>query len=142
MSIHKPSLVVGASFVAACVVALGAMRASTSPSPAHSAVSYPTVQVAGIPTPGQMVVIKEGTPYVVPAGRRFVLTALGSPAITQGARLFVDNVQEVDAYPSASTATASLVPVPVGFSVAGGATITVVGNFAGTGRAWGYVAAP
>jgi hypothetical protein len=143
MTIHKPSLVLGASFVVACLVAVGAVQSTAAPSPAHAAVSYPTVQVAGIPTPGQMVVIREGTPFVVPEGRRFVLTALGSTQQTYGGRLYVNNVLEVNSILGGGTyPTASLFPTPVGFSVASGSTIRVEGAFVLTGRAWGYVAAP
>jgi hypothetical protein len=147
MQVHKPSLFLGAAVVGACLVAASAVQSSTAPVPTHAGVSFPTIQVAGLPTPGQMVVIKEGTPYVVAAGRRFVLTAIGTPSLGIGCRLFVDGVQELTGHPTSGTApTASVVPVAPGFSVAAGSTITVTdagfGGTNGNGRAWGYVAAP
>jgi len=43
------------------------------------------VQVEGVPTPQQMMRVKQGTPFTVPAGKLFVVTGVGAETMSQGA---------------------------------------------------------
>lgn len=61
-------------FVVAGVIAFTTSQAA----PPHMLPVPTTIRIEYAPHPRDMVRIKEGTPYVVPAGRIFVLTALGS----------------------------------------------------------------
>jgi hypothetical protein len=109
------------------------------------------------PSPRDMVQIRDGTPYVVPAGRLFVLTGLGTNtnAGYQGgsfATLSLNGQQEVVGQASSDGGSygaigigsiASVSPVPPGFTAPAGSTIAVSGSgggSAGVGRAWGYLA--
>lgn len=99
-----------------------------------------------MPHPRDMVQIREGTAFVVPAGKLFVLTGLG--AIMPGPRaLRVNGVQELSAgwhEPGPGIAeVVTVAPVPLGFTVAAGSTVEVgAGAPNGPGRAWGYLANP
>lgn len=94
-----------------------------------------------LPHPRDMVQIKEDVPFVVPAGKLFVLTALGGANVNAStAQLFVDGQEEVSARMGGGTGyDPRMVPLASGFTVPAGATITVIG-FAHVGRAWGYLA--
>ena len=100
------------------------------------------IEVVGIPDPRDMIVIDEAIPYVVPTGKLFVLTGLGSTktGTAAGARLFVDGAQVLQ-NPGSTNATTSMFPVPPGFTVPAGSTITLL-HTSGTplvARAWGYL---
>jgi hypothetical protein len=96
------------------------------------------------PEPRDMVQIKEGAPYTVPVGRTFVLTGLGDiSGCTGGTVLFVDSQQEERAGVIAGVvaSASTVVPVPTGFTVSAGHTISLTAA-CGTnaGRAWGCLA--
>lgn len=99
-----------------------------------------TVNVQYMPDPRDMVQISEGVPYVVPAGKLFVLTGLGSSSYSYSpsAVLKVDGHYEVSA--TSPTGDSSVRPVPAGFAVSAGKTIELLVNGQGDGRAWGYLA--
>jgi len=127
--------VVGSALTLA-VVGLMSMT-QVLPAGQHVIVSYG-------PEPRDMVQIKEGTPFVVPNGKLFVLTGLGDIyGCSGGTDLFVDSQQEERAGVIAGVvANASTVsPVPTGFAVSAGHTISLTA-LCGTnaGRAWGYLA--
>ena len=96
------------------------------------------------PDPRDMVQIREGTPYTVPAGKLFVPTALGkSNGFNSLIYLNVNSQTEVVGWglynTTGTTAFTSMAQVPLGFTVPAGSTITVTGG-SGDGRAWGYLA--
>lgn len=136
MRVHLPSVAIS---LLACVVVIVTMSQAVPGS------NSPRIEYG--PHPRDMIQIKEGTPYIVPAGRIFVLTALGTTN-SQGARLRVNgqeecyggliNGQAVAGYSSEFSVAA----VPTGFTVGEGATIDVEDSSpnALTGRAWGYLA--
>ena len=100
------------------------------------------LRVEYIPHPRDMVQVQEGTPYVVPTGKLFVLTSLG--VTTQGPTcyLHVNGQTEVVVYVGAPYAGGSnMVAVPSGFTVQPGATVDVItaGSSTGYARAWGYL---
>ena len=109
------------------------------------------VTVDGIPTPQQMVQIKEGQTFVVPPGKIFVLTALGTKFYPEGGpvALLVNDEIEVEFDGTAGSVTLGLAawdypsvkPVPPGFTVPAGSTIKAErGPGSGlSGRAWGYL---
>ena len=73
ITIHPLSFLLGAGVLALVALATSAQR--TSEFLGHG--SNSTVRVAGIPHPNEIIRIDEGTPYVVPNGRRFVVIVLG-----------------------------------------------------------------
>jgi hypothetical protein len=78
------------------------------------------LEVQGIPVPANMVQIKEGTPYAVPAGRTFVLTALGTFGSCT-CTLFVDGNTE-------AVTTGLIAAMPAGLAVPPASTITVLAH--------------
>jgi hypothetical protein len=98
------------------------------------------------PHPRDMVQIKEGAPYVVPASKLFVLTGLGDNfGGCPGTVLYVNGQQEVTRVEGAGVfpAYCSIIPTPPGFTAQAGSTITVsvtAGCSPPQGRAWGYLA--
>ena len=94
------------------------------------------LRVAGIPAPEDMILIREGLPFVVPDGKIFVLTAVGRSYGTGGANYIkIDGAIELQ-FNAATPVNMS--SVPPGFAVPAGSTIEVsMGE--GYGRAWGYL---
>lgn len=109
--------------------------------------TLPTARVEVGPHPRDMVQIREGSPYVVPPGKYFVLTGLGS--IAGGG---TDNVLRVNGQIEARTLFYAgsgpiftggyLTAVPTGLAIPWGSTVEVTTSGAplGGGRAWGYLA--
>lgn len=132
-NIHVPSIVIGV--LAATVVLMSMGQSSPVLGP-------PRIEYG--PHPRDMVQIKQGTPYTVPAGRIFVLTGLGdNQNLNQLARLQVDGQDELTMFGATGGAyppSPSVGPVPVGLTVAGGRTVTIVSS--NQGRAWGYLSQP
>lgn len=99
-----------------------------------------------LPHPRDMVQIKEGVPYTVPAGKIFVLTALGGSGY--GPRVLrVDGIEEsLGGFYNSATYSGvvpgnSVVEVPIGFTARAGSIVDVGnGSTGGAGRAWGYLA--
>ena len=142
ISIHPLSLALGLVFGGICLLSMG--QATFTPTPLGS-----TVRVEYMPHPRDMVTIRGATPYVVPPGKVFVLTGLGTTTPTAyGASLNVNGVQEIQA-PTASPGWNNMTirEVPPGFTVAAGSTIEVCepngqpsACLETTPRAWGYLA--
>jgi hypothetical protein len=106
------------------------------------------------PNARDMIQIKEGVPYTVPANRMFVLTGLGTTVLTSNygttCELRVNGVREVSggfvvtgsANGGGMSEGCSVASTPNCFMVSAGATIEVKeltpNSF--NGRAWGYLA--
>jgi len=137
VSIHPFSALAGAGLLGLALLASGAVQVPGSAQPIMF--SNGLVRVAGIPDPRQMVVIKEGAPFIVPAGKILVVTALG--ALTNGivVDLLVDGQKEAEVVANMPTANPGTIdPLPVGLTVHAGSTVE---PFCGSifGRAWGYL---
>ena len=98
--------------------------------------------------PQDMVQIRQGVPYAVPAGKLFVLTALGTNLATPNdhgeARLFVDGQRScsmpVTTNSSQTPSISSIAPVPLGPTFSAGSVLTVVASDPWlSARAWGYL---
>jgi len=110
----------------------------------------PIVRVQYMPHPRDMVQIKQGTPYTVPAGRILVITGLGTGAhFTSGKDEVTLKINGVSEAMTASEVScfngdgvgSSMVTVPPGCSATAGSTVEVVeGGGQTSGRAWGYLA--
>ena len=75
ITIHPGSALAGAALAAVSLLASSAVQTTT-----HSSIPAPwrdPIRVVGIPDPRDMVLIKEGQPFIVPPGRTFVLTGMG-----------------------------------------------------------------
>ena len=130
---HVPSLVIGV--LAATVVLMSMGQSSPVLGP-------PRIEYG--PHPRDMVQIKEGTPYTVPVGRIFVLTGLGSTLTASGLTFFKVNGEDLligGWSGGVGGQTATVAPIPMGCTVAGGSVISLVSG-AGQGRAWGYLSQP
>src|SRR5689334_21621039 len=137
--IHPLSVLLGLALAALCFVTM-----SQTP-----VIGPAAIRIEYIPHPRDMVKIREGTPYVVPAGKLFVLTALGSTYPVSGGervRLFVNGQDEAltrlsNSYNGSSPSSSDIVPVPPGFTVGAGSVITLLegGPTATDARAWGYL---
>ena len=111
------------------------------------------VRVEYGPHPRDMVQIKEGAPFVVPAGRVFILTALGARGGVNGeAALRADGKDEIFAANMTYASTGSMAGVgnatsmklvPPGFTACAGTTLEAMYGsslFTDDARAWGYLA--
>jgi hypothetical protein len=138
INLHLPSLAAGVA--ASALVLLSMSQGAPQISPPR--VSYG-------PHPRDMIQIKEGMPYVVPAGTVFVLTGLGTAVLNDNlgieCHLKVNGQREVGAgmvvSGGNSGSASSVAPVPGGFTAQAGATIegeSVVLS-GQNGRAWGYL---
>lgn len=97
------------------------------------------VRVAGIPDPRAMVVIREGLPFVVPAGKALAITGLGAAAGGTQATLRVDGGNSLVAIGNWSVGSScSVCPTPPGIAAGAGATVAVDSGTS-LGRAWGYL---
>jgi hypothetical protein len=128
---HVLAALVGSASALGVVVLLS--MSEVMPAGQHVLVGYE-------PNPRDMVQINEGTQYVVPGGKLFVLTALGRTqnGSGSGVRLTVNGVTEF----TQGSSSGSIGESPQGFTIAAGKTIEVqdtiyTGNL---GRAWGFLA--
>lgn len=86
-----------------------------------------------------MVVIKEGTPFVVPAGKILVVTSLGATANSVVVDLLIDGQREVQAVANIPTGgPATVGALPTGLTVRAGSSVEVLTGSI-YGRAWGYL---
>lgn len=175
ITLHPVSLAVGAAALGGVLWLVSAVQAPASTGAATSravsqvplTISNP-IEVKGVPVPGNMVTIKEGTPYVVPTGRVLVLTALGAVSSTLVCSSGCSNATEValllDGQVEVTTPNAtglvasngslaamaafsfgegtSMHALPVGCAAKGGVTVTVAAGGGNIARAWGYLAVP
>jgi len=106
---------------------------------AQTTVGTPT-RIQYIPHPRDMVQIQQGTPYIVPTGKLFVLTALGDRGICgNSSSLSVNGQPEVYSFYANGNSMSAAAP---GFTVAAGSTISLGGGCSNDptgGRAWGYL---
>jgi len=140
VSIHPLSALAGAGLLGLILVASGAAQ---SPMPLQQ---LPTgqvglVRVAGIPDPRLMLVIRDGTPLVVPAGKLLVITGLGATGFGTSVSLSIDGTLEVTTpLPQGTAYSATVLQLPPGLTAAAGSTVHVTSSQPGGGRAWGYLA--
>lgn len=104
-----------------------------------------------MPHPRDWVVIREGVPLTVPAGKMFVLTGLGTKNNHQfGVTLELDGIEEARSLPkslgdssSVGWDSVSVKSVPPGFRASPGQVISLRRTIGQTvqdeGRAWGYL---
>src|SRR5688572_20767542 len=133
IAIHPVSA--GGATLLAVAFALLTLSAWQTPAPAQPIVSARAI--AGIYDPHSAVVIREGTPYVVPAGKLLVFTGLGT---TLGGivGLYIDGGLETSAsYGSAGNP--SVVAIPPGLTAGAASVVTVGFSSSSTGRAWGFL---
>jgi len=136
MKIQPPSALAGAGLLALTLVAASAVQ-HPRPVPEEPVDVADDVRVAGIPDPRHQIVIREEDgPRKVPAGKLFVLTALGATTHGRVAKLYVnDDLELTRAYHDHEGL--SVVPVPPGFTAVSGDVLKVRAE--GVGRAWGYL---
>ncbi len=129
--IHRSSFLLGLAIAAVGFL----VAAQSTPPPGPPRIEYG-------PHPRDMVQVAQGVPYVVPAGKLFVLTGLGGAENGGYCTLSVDGIIQASVCNSCTTAPGSQISaVPPGFTVVAGATITVFTNSGGaSARAWGYLA--
>jgi hypothetical protein len=130
ISLHPLSALVGAILALSILISMGQSLAST------------VFRVEYLPHPKDMVQVKEGAPFVVPAGRVLVVTALGSVGINAtNATLRINGVDETSVNPAGNGQAAhqTMMELPTCFSAQAGTTVSVVGSY-GDGRVWGYLA--
>jgi len=138
LSIHPLSLAIGLGLGAVCLLSMSQATVISSP-----------LRVEYLAHPRDMVQIREGMPYPVPAGKLFVLTALGtnsSSSMGSAVQLRVNGQDEasvrVEYLAVGSPSSSHVVAVPPGMTAAAGAVLEVVygGNDPADARAWGYLA--
>jgi len=86
----------------------------------------PTFSVRGLPRPTEMMRIVKGTPLTVPAGKRFVVTGLGTTQSERTADIQIDGHLALRA--RLDNTTGYVVPVPAGITATEGKTIEVLDN--------------
>ncbi len=124
--IHVFSACFGLALAGLCFLTM----APTAPSAAPLRMEF-------VPHPRDMVQIKEGTPYVVPVERIFVVTGLGA-GLGQGATLLVNGTAELQTY---ATSGISILPAPLGLKFPAGSIVTVTtSNGSPVGRVLGFTA--
>ncbi len=143
LTLHPLSAVTGLALAA--LVALTTSQASPSPAKLNPA----SIRIEYVPHPRDMVQIREGTPYTVPAGKLLVITALGDATGFFNAPMFnvqlsVNGQLEATAYsPGPATASPTVLELAQGFVARSGDVVAASARpgFSNTdGRAWGYLA--
>lgn len=125
-------------FVLAGILALTTSQASPPPATLNPA----ALRIEYMPHPRDMVQIADGSPYVVPSGEVFVLTAVGSSGSSPNTELRINGLWQHSTYAYTSNASdhqSSVLAVPAGLTAPAGSTIEV-SNPGVSGRAWGYLA--
>ncbi len=134
------SMLVGAGLLAAIGWMVGWQE--TSGVTPITRVENPPIRVVGIPDPRDIILIEEGVPYVVPAERSLVLTALGAHTASSNVYLNVDGFRQVSAQAGLND-TGSAVSMkelpPPGLLVLSGSTVEPTGGTLTSARAWGYL---
>jgi hypothetical protein len=144
LTLQPLSLVLGVVFALACFMAMGQ-------SPVCSGTATAPIRIEYLPHPRDMVQIREGTPFTVPPGRLFVLTALGTADASAGAGVSTwlkmngqNEAQAVSDFMNTGQANnpscSQITPMPAGFTAGPGSILEVVSNSGSMGRVWGYLA--
>lgn len=140
IQIHPLSLLVGVGFALIGLVAMGQMPSANRPAAQHDSMY---LQVAH---PRDWIVIEEGVPYTVPAGKLLVITALGDHMGSCGATyLDFNGVRALTGITVACSqnyteGTVFMQNVPVGLRASSGDVVSVAHQITpGVGRAWGYL---
>ncbi len=106
----------------------------------------PPIVVEGVPTPGQMIQITELQSLMVPPGKLFVVTGLGSFKNSGGSGITLlrfDGVETVRVNITTSTGNGSTVKlIPPGLTAPAGTLVEVLGGDStpDDARCWGYLA--
>lgn len=107
------------------------------------------VRVPYAPHPTDMVQFGQGSFYIVPPGKIFVLTAMGADGNTSNVHLRVNAQLEVTSLtqtnaptgnPSHSLDVPSFRPIPLGFAIPAGSIAELTSDMGNGGEAWGYLA--
>lgn len=137
IQLHPASLLVGLAGGVGALLLMSQSALST----------FPTGRVEVGPHPRDMVQVHEGSTFVVPPGRYFVLTGLGSAIGGSGETVLRVNgqVEAKTLFYNGGGAVFNgcfVSAVPSGLSISWGSTIEVAatGSTPGEGRAWGYLA--
>lgn len=134
ISLHPASLALGLVLGGIALLSMSQAIVATSP-----------LRIEYAPHPRDMLTIKGGTPYTVPTGKIFVVTALGnidgSSGSSQIIGLMVNGQRELV---TSSNAITSMASIPTGLTAPSGATVELV-EVNGSQellktRAWGYLA--
>lgn len=142
ITLHPLSLLIGAGFTVLGLVAMAQAPAAKRPAASHDT---DFLQVAH---PRDWIIVRPGQPFTVPAGKLFVLTAIGQSGPPSQTNNSVDfnGVREASSldlstYANAQTwDSATIRPVPVGCSAVAGTLIEVFpSNVGSPARAWGYL---
>ena len=130
IQLHPLSVLVGLGIAVLALVTMG-----QSADIAHTRVAVVS-PVLGPAHPRDFIEILEGAPYTVPAGRLFVVTALGRSA-TGGVNvsLFIDGVQKANVVINPHSMNA----FPAGLAVPPGKVIEVTSDLSQSGQVWGYL---
>ena len=125
LTLHPGSALAGAGVLA--LVLLGTGIAASQDAPQRAMPNY-----------GNLVVIRQGTPYTVPEGKVLIVTMLGANTVSGYSELLVNEVVEIGANTMAENGT-TMTPLPAKYYVPGGAVVSVQNSQDGAGRAWGSV---
>lgn len=98
------------------------------------------LQVQGIPRAQDMIQIKEGQPYPVPAGKVLVITALGTKGGSNTSELDINGVNEVRINTNVNASSfATMFHLPPGLTAKSGDIVEPSTGSSMNGRAWGYL---
>jgi hypothetical protein len=157
ITLHPVSILVGAALVGAFMLVSSAMQASAATVTQGAALARPVsqvpltidndVSVLGVPNPKTAVVVYGGSPYVVPAGKRLVVTGLGFATHQYNdVVLRINGIAEVAVSSGGSASSAvpvvvvpTIVPLAQNLVVSTGYTVTLTTNPLSEARAWGYL---
>ncbi len=146
IQIHPMSALLGAGLLA--LVSFAAQRSVTPLGSFHGPpvpveiTAMPEIggQYPGYDPRNAVVIREEAGPYTVPAGKRLVLTALGTPAVDNGSGvvLRINGTNEVSAAFYVGTAALTVQALPTGLTAVSLSTVEVFGTPVND-RAWGYL---
>jgi hypothetical protein len=124
--IHPFSALAGAGLLGLVILAAGAVQTPIRVHPNCTG----SGQVAGIPTPQQMMRVREGETFTVPAAKIFVVTGLGSILEHDNSVvLFLDGENWLVTHPRVYDQDVTTIrPVPPGLTASAGQVVTVAGG--------------
>jgi hypothetical protein len=129
LSIHPLSALAGAGLLGLVLIASGAVQVA-GPVQRLALPTAGVVRIAGIPSPDEMMRVREGEVFVVPANKIFVVTGLGSALEHDNSvALFLDGQNWLVMHPRVYDQDVTTVrPVPAGLAATAGQQITVSGG--------------